>query len=136
MRLGDELRVSNLITELGYFATPHEVRQRFESLDPERHANLVAENSQGWVVAWIHVTVKESMVSPATAEVAALVVNDACRGFGIGRRLVGAAQEWAQQRGLKTLRVSSNVLREDSHGFYQRLGFSVVKTSAQYVRKL
>ena len=53
----------------------------------------------------------------------ALVVDESRRGLGIGAALVDAALDWAAGQGFDTLRVRSNVVRERTHAFYERLGF-------------
>ena len=50
---------------------------------------------------------------------------------GIGRSLLAAIEEWVIQRGITKLRVRSRSSREDTHTFYERLGFS--KSKKQHV---
>jgi ribosomal protein S18 acetylase RimI-like enzyme len=72
----------------------------------------------------------------ATAEIWGLVVDSRHRGNRIGQRLMDAAEAWARERGVTTMRLYTNVLRTDTHRFYERLGFERVKTSYTYTKTL
>jgi GNAT superfamily N-acetyltransferase len=62
------------------------------------------------------------------------VVDEARRGGGLGAKLVAAADEWAAGHGFRTLRVRSNVVRERTHRFYERLGFARIKSQVVFAR--
>ena len=47
---------------------------------------------------------------------------------GIGADLVAAAQKWLQARGIGSLRVRCNAVRDRAHRFYERLGFRLTKS--------
>lgn len=90
----------------------------------------------GEVAGWLHATTSFRLESPPYAEIGGLVVDEHRRGQGIGERLVRAAVDWAGGRGFAELRVRSNVVREDAHRFYRRLGFASVKTQAVFALPL
>ena len=50
--------------------------------------------------------------------------------------LVAAVERWAADRGLEEMAVRSNVIRTESHPFYERLGYARVKTSHIYRKDL
>ena len=91
------------------------------------HVLLVAE-TDGRAAGWIQVSLTRIFESARQAEIAGLVVTEAMRSRGIGRRLVEAATRWARENGCGALRVRTNVLREGAQRFYRREGFSEVKT--------
>jgi len=55
-------------------------------------------------------------------------VAEAQRSGGVGAALVAAAEEWARVKLCARIRVRSNVVRERTHRFYERLGYRVVKS--------
>jgi GNAT superfamily N-acetyltransferase len=62
---------------------------------------------------------------------------DACaRRSGAGRALVAAIERWAASRGVAQVSVRSNVVRVESHPFYERLGYTRVKTQHSYRKNL
>ncbi len=125
--LGDVEGVAALTGELGYDASPSEVRQRLESLlEDELHAVFVARGD-GCLLGLVHVGTVKRLESSFYAELGALVVSERARRGGIGRALVGEARRWARRRGIHRLRVRTNVLREAAPRFYESLGFVEVK---------
>lgn len=58
-----------------------------------------------------------------------VVVDDAARGHGIGRRLNEAALVEAQQRGAKDVSLTSRPSREVANRLYQRIGFEARETN-------
>lgn len=58
-----------------------------------------------------------------------VVVDDAARGHGIGRRLNEAALDVARERGAKNVSLTSRPSREAANRLYQRIGFNVRETN-------
>jgi GNAT superfamily N-acetyltransferase len=67
---------------------------------------------------------------PPSAEITALLVHSEWRSRGIGKRLVDLAKQWARDKGLSRMVVSSMAHREGAHRFYQREGFALWKQSS------
>jgi DNA-binding MarR family transcriptional regulator/GNAT superfamily N-acetyltransferase len=57
------------------------------------------------------------------AEVKRLWVSDAVRGLGVGRRLLGALEERARERGIGTLRLDTNRALPEAAGLYRSAGY-------------
>ena len=58
-----------------------------------------------------------------------VVVDDAARGHGIGRRLNEAALDAARERGAKNVSLTSRSSREAANRLYQRIGFQLRETN-------
>ena len=137
MRPQDAAEVARLSGQLGYPVTESEVGERFGRLAEDADAEvLVAGSSGGAVLGWLHVAASRDLVSPRYAEVRALIVDEPARGRGIGRCLLEAAEAWARKRGLDTIRVRSNTVRERARVFYERAGYRVTKTQHQFNKSL
>jgi GNAT superfamily N-acetyltransferase len=134
--LSDAAAVADLATQLGYPTRPEEAEARLRDVTsrPE-NAVLVAE-TDGAVAGWIHVAGTYTVESEPYAEILGLVVDQARRGGGIGAALVAAADDWAAGHGFRTLRVRSNVVRERTHAFYERLGFARTKSQVVFLRSI
>jgi GNAT superfamily N-acetyltransferase len=65
-----------------------------------------------------------------------LVVDARRRRQGIGQQLLAAVEQWAQSRGLPHVTVRSNIVRADSHPFYERQGYTRHKTQHVYRKAL
>jgi GNAT superfamily N-acetyltransferase len=127
---------ARLSAELGYPVDDGAMRARIEGLlaSPD-HCVLVAEQ-HCMVIGWIHASIVQHMQSDPRAEIGGLVVASDARGGGVGARLVAAAEAWAVARGLRTIVVRSQIMREDAHRFYLREGYARTKTSAVFSKPL
>jgi GNAT superfamily N-acetyltransferase len=137
MRPEDTAAVAGLTTQLGYPSTEDEIRRRYDLIKDRWDARLfVAQHAGNAIVGWIHVQATYMLEADARAAIWGLVVADKARGSGVGRRLVEAAEEWALMRGLNVMAVNSNYLRIEAQGFYEHLGYKVVKTQNAFRKNL
>ncbi len=133
----DAPTVAALCGQFGYPATGEAIGRRLAAIagDPDA-AVLVAEAPDGAVVGWVHVRTLQLLQRDAGAEVCGLVVEEVWRRRGIGGLLMAAAEDWARRRGMSLLRLRSNVVRDDAHAFYRRLGYAGSKTSLLFTKTL
>jgi GNAT superfamily N-acetyltransferase len=135
--IDDSPRLAELCGALGYPAEPLELAIRLgRVLSRSEHIVLVAEIGPGRVVGWVHAAVQELLEADQPCEILGLVVAAEHRGQDVGRSLVTAVEAWARHRGLEHLTVRSNVVRLESHPFYERMGFARVKTQHVYRKRL
>jgi GNAT superfamily N-acetyltransferase len=133
----DATRTAALSTELGYPATPGEMKSRLSRLKPASdNAVFVAENDQREVVGWLHVSVTHLLEVPLRAEVNGLIVSQAHRSQGAGAELLQAAERWARSKKCVGMSVRSNVIRERAHQFYERHGYEHYKTQKAFRKPL
>ncbi len=132
---GDLLAVASLVTALGYPTTSHQMRVRMDRIagHPD-HATFVAV-ADGRVVGLTGAYVTPSYEhDEPTGRLTAVVVSEAARGLGIGRRLIAAAEDWVRERGARVMMLNSHNRREGAHAFYQRLGYG--ETGKRFVREI
>jgi GNAT superfamily N-acetyltransferase len=135
--IDDSPRLAELCGVLGYPAEPQEFAIRLgRVLSRIEHIVLLAEIGPGRVVGWIHAAVQDLLESDQQCEILGLVVAAEHRGQDVGRSLVTAVEAWARHRGLGQLAVRSNIMRLESHPFYERIGFARVKTQHVYRKRL
>lgn len=60
----------------------------------------------------------------ASGIVESVVVERACRGQGVGKRMMHLAMDRCREAGCYKLALSSNVQRPSAHAFYESLGFT------------
>ena len=136
-RTYDAPAIAELGTQLGYPATRQQIASRLAGIESEPASRvLVAENGEGDVVGWLHVVVRAQLTEEPCAEILGLVVDESCRGAGIGESLIRAAETWARSEGCTRLRVRSRVERERAHRFYERTGYERVKTQVVLAKAL
>lgn len=128
--------MAELSGTLGYpFSTEVMTERLGRVLAREAHVVFVAEIA-GAVVGWIEGGEQEILAVGKIGEIQGLVVADDARNHGVGRQLVEAVEKWASARGLGGLTVRSNVVRPESHAFYERIGFTRFKTQHAYRKPL
>jgi ribosomal protein S18 acetylase RimI-like enzyme len=133
-RLSDAPAVAELATELGYPTDTAQAAERLAHLLGRPEDAIFAAEEQGKVVGWLHARETRELESEPCGEIAGLVVAAPHRGQRHGKALVQAALAWAAERGLATMRVRSNVVRQETHRWYQSAGFEILKTQAVFSR--
>lgn len=133
----DAERLAQLSTQLGYPSSREDVERRLELIErtPD-HVVYVAALADGSVVGWLHAYVRRLVESDTSAELGGLVVDEHCRGRGVGRVLMDHAEQWARGKGCTALSLRSNIIRDGAHKFYQDLGYAVLKTQYAFWKKL
>jgi N-acetylglutamate synthase-like GNAT family acetyltransferase len=133
--LSDCDAVAQLSGELGYPSNLESIERRLVQLlgQADRDAVFIAETN-GHVIGWIHIGRIDSIENDPAAEIRGLIVTEKLRGRRIGATLVAAAEQWAVQQGLARVRVRSNVTRERTHAFYERLGYVASKLQKVFDR--
>lgn len=136
-KIGDAVPLAELTGQLGYPATPAEIRERMKGIRPAvQHALFVAETKDAEVIGWIHVSKQPLLEAEIVAQINGLVVAERHRSLGVGVRLLDAAEDWARKHGCKGMSVRSNVIRERAHQFYERNGFEHYKTQKSFRKPL
>lgn len=136
-QLEDVSRLTALAAQLGYPTTEAALRARLEILLPQDdHAVFVAVDDEGYVTGWISLFVYRPLMRDPLVMVAGLVVDEHCRGQGIGRALMTRAEAWARERGCDGVYLKSNVKRTEAHAFYEGLGYQNIKTQFGFFKAL
>jgi ribosomal protein S18 acetylase RimI-like enzyme len=137
MSRADLPSVRDLSGQLGYPLTDEDLARRFTLLAADtNHRLLVAEDDSARVVGWVHLGPHLALESEPYAEICGLVVDGRARRLGVGRELVREAEKAARALGFATIRVRSNVARNESHSFYMAIGYARLKTQHCYERAL
>jgi GNAT superfamily N-acetyltransferase len=125
-----------LVGQLGYPATEGEAADRLarQALRDDT-ANWVFDDPEHGVVGWIGCRIVEQAYLPPYGEVSGLVVDENHRSRGAGAALLAAAEGWFESRGIGVVQIRSGSQREAAHRFYDREGYSRLKTQVVF-RKL
>jgi GNAT superfamily N-acetyltransferase len=134
-QISDAATLATLAGELGYPTTSAEMKRRLEVLCSDPHHRIFAAESDG-LLGWIHVSMIDTLESESFAEIRGLVVTESHRGSGIGTQLVEAAEQWANEKKCKRIRVRTNIVRVEARAFYKRLGYVSKKTQDVFDKSL
>jgi GNAT superfamily N-acetyltransferase len=134
--IDDAPEIARLAGELGYQTPIDAMRDRLQLL--LQHADhLIRVAQEGDMLhGWIAVERRRTLESGERIEIVGLVVDAKCRGTGVGRLLVADAEQWACSLGFASISVRSNIARDASHPFYERLGYMRRKTQHCYTKAL
>jgi putative acetyltransferase len=108
----------------GCFVDPHDdlpdLRQPGLAFAARGGVFWVVEDERGRVAACIAVDQPE----PGTTELHRLYVRPDRRGGGIARRLIGAAEDWAREKGCTQVVLWSDTRFTGAHRLYDLLGYA------------
>ncbi len=128
--------VTALTGQLGYPTTPEAIARRFALITQAGDAALYVAELDGAVAGWVYVRGVLLLEDEPRAEVWGLVVDERHRRQRIGEALMRQAEGWACEAGYRELSLRSNVVRAEAHAFYQRIGYSIAKTSHIFWKSL
>ena len=120
---------------LGYLCEPSLVREKIGNLDPDREAVFVAMKD-GNAVGYIHVEKYDLLYFETMANILGLAVKSEYQHNGIGKALVFAAEAWAAENGIKSMRLNSGASRAAAHEFYKHLGYESDKGQLRFTKNL
>jgi len=126
--IDDAPLLTSLCSQFGYTVSPLSVLESVGRISPDRQQVILVSTKAQRITGWVHVFISERIESGRFAEIGGLVVDEDCRGQGIGRSLVEHAGRWAIGQGLTRLRVRCAEHRTVAHEFYQQLGMTCTKS--------
>jgi GNAT superfamily N-acetyltransferase len=133
-RPADAPRLVELIRFLGHEIDEKSLRRNITVMKKTGELPLVATLGKQ-VVGLCGVSARVMIHREAPiGRISPLVVAEDAQGNGIGRMLVGAAEEWCRKRGCKLMEVTSNDRRTEAHAFYRHMGYE--RTSMRFAKSL
>lgn len=122
--MNDASVLAALITQLGYPTRIERMRERLAALlIDQNYKDLVAEIDH-CVVGMIGLRIDRGYeYDGVQGRIVALVVDEACRGSGIGKSLVEAGERWAREQGAHKIMVNTAHHRARTHEFYRSIGY-------------
>lgn len=121
----DAATVATLLVELGYPDNDEVgVRARLADWAAEASGTVLVAEREDEVVGVIAVFALPFIERAGKwGRIVALVTSESCRGQGVGRDLVVAAEDAALRLGCVRMEVTSANRRIGAHAFYERLGY-------------
>ncbi len=130
----DAKEVSRLSGQLGYPTTIDETIENINRIGSDKNQIAFVAELDGMIIGWIQFQKRVLLIGSPFAEIVGLVVDADHRQKGIGRLLIQEGIKWIKQEKIHKIRVRSNIVRDESHGFYKAVGFREVKTQKVYDR--
>lgn len=135
-RTSDAPDIARLTSQLGYDVPDAEVAARLARILPGAGQRFFVAEHDGRPVGWLHAAITEYVETGRFVVVAGLVVDRGARRTGIGALLMQHAEAWARELGCPVVRLSSSAGRTAAHRFYERLGYTIIKTQFSFAKSL
>lgn len=123
----DSESIAELSGQFGYSSSTKVLQGRMEVIMSSTNDCVFVATKNEEVIGWIHGFYTTRIESNSFVEIGGLVVDQKHRKEGVGKRLVEKVEVWANSRGCDKLRVRCNVVRKETHVFYEKMGFDAVK---------
>lgn len=136
--LSDAVEIARLASQLGYPAGADEILGRLEPLlhRPNHLIAVAAAESGSQLFGWIAAEDRNLLITSERVEIMGLVVDQIARRQGIAQALIAEIERWSLERGVCDVVVRSNVVRSESHPFYEQLGYHREKSQHVYLKEL
>jgi ribosomal protein S18 acetylase RimI-like enzyme len=104
---------------------PEAYRQAFDDIAAQRGNHLVVADRAGAIVGCLQLTIIPGLARRGVkrGQIEGVRVSAACRGQGLGEKLVRHAVAVARDEGCGLVQLTSDNSRAEAHRFYERLGF-------------
>ncbi|MEN6314817.1 MAG: GNAT family N-acetyltransferase [Clostridiaceae bacterium] len=119
---------------LGYDYPVEKTKDKLQVILDLTEDKIFVADHEGKVAGYIHLSSYECTYCDNLKNIMALVVDEAYRKMGIGRRLIQTAEEWAKGSGSKGIRLVSGFNRTIAHQFYLACGYVLRKEQKNFIK--
>jgi len=122
----DCLSIMSLMSQLGYPMTNEELLQRMKIYLNANDSQIFVAEQENIIVGVVAITSWHAFVgAKKVCRVSALVIDEKYRGFGIGRSLMAATEDYARKQECLFIELTSALHRakDGAHDFYKKLGY-------------
>lgn len=119
---------------LGYDYPVEKTKDKLQVILDLTEDKIFVADHEGKVAGYIHLSSYECTYCDNLKNIMALVVDEAYRKMGIGRRLIQTAEEWAKGSGSKGIRLVSGYNRTTAHQFYLACGYVLRKEQKNFIK--
>ncbi len=134
--VNDSEAIRNLSVQLGYQPTLDTVISGLEAMAKTEGYEVVVITQNNVVAGWMSLGVRLRIEDVPFFEVLAIVTDEAKRGSGFGKALMRYAEANAHEKNIPLVLLYSNVIREESHKFYNRVGYQKYKQAFLFRRNI
>ena len=123
-----------LMAQLGYEHTSDSLLKNVNSVRRVGGEIFVCDVA-GTVCGCASAILDVRLAAGVNGEIVSVVVSEQYRGKGLGKGLILHAESWLSER-VFSIRIRANTVREDAHGFYKGMGYSLSKTQAVFEKNI
>lgn len=124
-KLDDSERISVLMRQLGYEASPSSIKHKLLVLSEQPTDLVLVADDNGVVKGVVSLHVQEMFHQDGRlGRITSLVIDEVSRGEGVGSLLVSEADNFFKQSGCVRAEVTSGDHRPQAHLFYRKQGYA------------
>ena len=128
----DATAIASLLAQLGYQTPAEKLKPLLDQANSSFIYVAVLDKKVVGVMSLMYFDYLPS--AEKYCRITTLVVDQALRGWGIGKALIAQAQQSALQQHCSVLELTTGLQRSDAHAFYEHLGFE--RVSYKYIKRL
>ena len=132
--LGDAEGIRALNVQLGYDYPAEKTERHLDKALSLPYVKICVAEADGKIVGYIHAADYECTYADTMKDILALVVDESCRGAGVGRALLAAAEAWARDTGAAGIHLVSGWNRTGAHRFYEKCGYVNRKDQKNFMK--
>jgi ribosomal protein S18 acetylase RimI-like enzyme len=136
VKMEDAPAIAKLSLQMDHDMTEEEAKERIAKILEDETQILFVADVDGEVMGYNSVSANYELLNGIQARIEGLVVDESTRGMGVGRMLMEEAEEWAREKGSKSVKLGSNVKRVEAHKFYEKIGYTRAKEQAAFKKVL
>ena len=128
-------QIAELMTQLrGKDLSAEDIRTDVEAIVKSSvKAIMIAREDDNEIVGVLVVNILMKLAK-REARIDEFVVDSNVRGGGLGKKIIGAALDWAWSKDCNTVELTSRPSRVAANHLYQKLGFALRKTNVYVLR--
>lgn len=133
-RQDDVADLTRLTLQLGYTRSLEEIAASLTRVFARPDERVLVAEVDGAIAGCVHAVIADYLDVERYMHIAGLVVDASARRAGVGRALMAWVEEWARQEGCGAVRLSSSSTRTEAHRFYERIGYTNIKTQYSFAK--
>lgn len=124
------------LKEMGYNYPVDRTEEKLERLLKSDKDKILVALVNNTVVGYVHANDYDVIYAPHMKNIMGIAVSGCCKKKGIGRALLSAVENWAQESGARGVRLVSSASRTGAHEFYRRCGYTEDKQQLNFKKIL
>lgn len=121
----DAKAIYNLnVCEMGYDYREDKTKEKLKELLESDNDKIFVALTDNIVVGYVHANNYDVIYAPHMKNIMGIAVSSNVKKKGIGRALLEAIEDWAQESGAYGIRLVSGTTRTGAHEFYRHCGYN------------
>jgi len=122
--------------EMGYDYPRDKTETKLRELLKSNKEKIFVAVMDNIVVGYVHANDYDVIYAPHMKNIMGIAVSSNFKKQGIGRALLAAVENWAQETGASGIRLVSGATRTGAHEFYRHCGYSGDKQQINFKKML